>query len=75
MDWKAGHKERCRHITERQEQTKAVGQMFQRLSDLSMVGKFPSGGSLGEMLAAAASNPAVQQRRAHLREEKHRSKQ
>jgi hypothetical protein len=73
-DWKEKHKKVCKLAKENREQTKKVGKMMQMLSDMSMTGQGLPGRDLGEMIANAGTNPAVQQRRKELKAEKKRPK-
>jgi hypothetical protein len=74
QDWKDKHKKVCKQAKKNREQTKKVGKMMQMLSDASLTGQGLHGQDFGEMLANAATNPAVHQRRQELKAEKKRPK-
>lgn len=76
VDWKARHKQLCnQQLVEEQEQIVRVGKMLQGLTDLSLTGQgFAGMRGLHEALDYAKTNPAVRERRRHLRAEKKRPK-
>ena len=71
-DWSQRHKQVCKDAKKSHEQTKNVGKMLQKLSDMSLTGQWSEDSDLASLLQGAKTNDAVKERRKYLKKEKKR---